>query len=92
MINEILNKYKNCDLSNIDVLIDFLIDLENSGMEAVFINQKYFSEAKHIIHIGKSNSIPYCVYLSVLDMDREEAINLIKQEKELNNINYIYEV
>lgn len=92
MIDEILNKYKNCDLSNIDVLIDFLIDLENSGMEEVLINQKYFSEAKQIIHIGKGYSIPYCVYLSVLDMDREEAINLIKQEKELNNINYIYEV
>ena len=90
MIDSVITKYKNCDFSDIDTLIDILIDLENIGIEEVYVNNKYFKEPKQITGVYKS--IGACVHLSILDMNKDEAISLIKKEKELNGISYVYEV
>ena len=90
MIENIINSYNTRkDLSNIDTLIDLLIELENNGIEEVFVNNEYFDESKQIIDIYKNVGID-CVYLSILDMTLNEAINLIKEEKKRENLNYTY--
>ena len=90
MIENIINSYNTRkDLSNIDTLIDLLIELENNGIEEVFVNNEYFDEPKQIIDIYKNVGID-CVYLSILDMTLNEAINLIKEEKKRENLNYTY--
>ena len=90
MIENIINSYNTRkDLSNINTLIDLLIELENNGIEEVFVNNEYFDESKQIIDIYKNVGID-CVYLSILDMTLNEAINLIKEEKKRENLNYTY--
>ena len=91
MIEDIINSYNiDRDLTDIDVLLELLIELENLGVEEVFVNNEYFNEPKQIISIHKKRAVSEAVYLSILDMDFNESINLIKGEKERNNINYTY--
>ncbi|TVL62697.1 hypothetical protein [Brachyspira hyodysenteriae] len=93
MIENIINSYNiDRDLNDIDVLLELLIELENQGIEEVFVNNKYFNEPKQIISIYKNRAVSEAVYLSISDMDFNESINLIKGEKERNNINYTYSI
>lgn len=93
MIEDIINLYNtDRDLTDIDVLLDLLIELKNIGIEEVFVNNKYFNKPKHIIDIHKKRAVSSAVYLSIPDMGFEESINLIKGEKEKNNINYTYTI
>ncbi|WPC23178.1 hypothetical protein N4239_05015 [Brachyspira hyodysenteriae] len=93
MIENIINSYNtDRDLSDIDVLLELLIELENLGVEEVFVNNEYFNEPKQIISIHKKRAVSEAVYLSISDMDFNESINLIKGEKERNNINYTYSI
>lgn len=91
MIDDIINSYNaNCDLRDIDVLLELLTELKNLGIEEVFINNQYFSEPKQIIHINKNKKVSHAVYLSILNMDLTESVNLIRGEKEKYNINHTY--
>ncbi|MEI0495290.1 hypothetical protein R4J09_07725 [Brachyspira intermedia] len=91
MIEDIINSYNiDRDLTDIDVLLELLIELENLGVEEVFVNNEYFNEPKQIISIHKKRAVSSAVYLSILDMSFDESVNLIKGEKEKNNINYTY--
>lgn len=91
MIEDIINSYNtDRDLTDIDVLLDLLIELENLGVEEVFVNNKYFNKPKQIISIHKKRAVSDAVYLSIPDMSFDESVNLIKGEKEKNNINYTY--
>ncbi|WPC23055.1 hypothetical protein N4239_08885 [Brachyspira hyodysenteriae] len=93
MIEDIINSYNiDRDLTDIDVLLELLIELENLGVEEVFVNNEYFNEPKQIISIHKKRAVSEAVYLSISDMDFNESINLIKGEKERNNINYTYSI
>lgn len=93
MIENIINSYNiDRDLNDIDVLLELLIELENLGVEEVFVNNEYFNEPKQIISIHKKRAVSKAVYLSISDMDFNESINLIKGEKERNNINYTYTI
>ena len=93
MIEDIINSYNtDRDLTDIDVLLELLIELENLGVEEVFVNNEYFNEPKQIISIHKKRAVSEAVYLSISDMDFNESINLIKREKERNNINYTYTI
>lgn len=93
MIEDIINSYNiDRDLTDIDVLLELLIELENIGVEEVFVNNEYFNEPKQIISIHKKRAVSEAVYLSISDMDFNESINLIKGEKERNNINYTYSI
>ncbi|MCZ9920428.1 MULTISPECIES: hypothetical protein [Brachyspira] len=93
MIEDIINSYNiDRDLTDIDVLLELLIELENLGVEEVFVNNEYFNEPKQIISIHKKRAVSEAVYLSISDMDFNESINLIKGEKERNNINYTYTI
>ena len=93
MIEDIINLYNtDRDLTDIDVLLDLLIELENLGVEEVFINNEYFNEPKQIISIHKKRCVSDAVYLSIPDMSFNESVNLIKGEKEKNNINYTYTI
>lgn len=93
MIEDIINSYNiDRDLTDIDVLLELLIELENLGVEEVFVNNEYFNEPKQIISIHKKRTVSEAVYLSIPDMDFNESINLIKGEKERNNINYTYTI
>ena len=93
MIEDIINSYNiDRDLTDIDVLLELLIELENLGVKEVFVNNEYFNEPKQIISIHKKRAVSNAVYLSIPDMDFNESINLIKGEKERNNINYTYTI
>lgn len=93
MIEDIINLYNiDRDKTDIDVLLELLIELENRGIEEVFVNNEYFNEPKRIISIHKKRTVSDAVYLSIPDMGFEESINLIKGEKEKNNINYTYTI
>ena len=93
MIEDIINSYNiDRDLTDIDVLLELLIELENLGVEEVFVNNEYFNEPKQIISIHKKRAVSEAVYLSILDMDFNESVNLIKGEKEKDNINYTYSI
>ncbi|MEI0579427.1 hypothetical protein [Brachyspira pilosicoli] len=93
MIEDIINLYNtDRDLTDIDVLLELLIELENRGIEEVFVNNEYFNEPKHIKSIHKKRAVSDAFYLSIPNMGFEESINLIKGEKEKNNINYTYTI
>lgn len=93
MIEDIINSYNtDRDLTDIDVLLDLLIELENLGVEEVFVNNKYFNEPKQIIDIHKNKGVSNAVYLSILDMSFNESFKLIKGEKEIENIIHTYTI
>ncbi|PCG20835.1 hypothetical protein [Brachyspira sp. G79] len=93
MIENIINSYNtDRDLTDIDVLLDLLIELENLGVEEVFVNNKYFNEPKQIIDIHKNKGVSNAVYLSILDMSFNESVKLIKGEKEIENIIHTYTI
>ncbi|WP_288550278.1 hypothetical protein [uncultured Brachyspira sp.] len=75
----------------LNTLLKILKELKDSGVEEVFIMNKYFNYAKDF-DFEKIGYIKSCIYLSISDMEVSEATNLIKSEKENYNINHTYEI